>query len=136
MGDLSTAVFALGLHEGIEANDNVPFYLAELRKREFCLAYNADKLISTFLGRPSRIARRYCKFQLPMYLSDEEILGDEEVRLAALSKLDANGWSTEGTFRRVLWTRVWMLGSIIREEVLELYLGSDVDDSSVHARVE
>jgi hypothetical protein len=69
-------------------------------------------------------------------ISDEEILGDEEVRLAALSKLDANGWSTEGTFRRVLWTRVWMLGSIIREEVLELYLGSDVDDSSVHARVE
>lgn len=136
MGDLSTAVFALGLHEGIEANDRVPFYLAELRKREFCLAYSVDKLISTFLGRPPRITRRYCKFQLPAYLSDEEIIADEATRELALSKLDSHGWSTEGVFCRVLWTRSWMLRSIHREEILELYLGTDVDDDSVHTRVE
>lgn len=69
MGDLSSSLFALGYHEKI--NDSaaaIPVFIAELRKATFARIYAADKSMAIFLGRPPRIIKAYCNFQLPTNL--------------------------------------------------------------------
>ncbi|KAF7537182.1 hypothetical protein G7Z17_g12902 [Cylindrodendrum hubeiense] len=66
MGDLASSLFALGYHEKIDtATSNIPPFVAELRKAAFARIYTGDKSLAVFLGRPPRIAKAYCTFQLP-----------------------------------------------------------------------
>lgn len=66
MGDLSSSLFALGYHENIgEASAQLPNFIVELRKATFARIYAADKALAIFLGRPPRITKSYCNFQLP-----------------------------------------------------------------------
>ena len=113
----------MGLHE--ESNDpKVPFFLSELRKRAFAACCSADKALSTFFGRPPRIPTRYCSCSLPLDLSDDEITGSEEVRNAAIAKLDSQGWNTSNRLQRSTWARLKVIVGAIREEALELSLGA------------
>ncbi|KAG5797481.1 hypothetical protein H9Q69_003502 [Fusarium xylarioides] len=71
MGDLSSSLFALGFHEAIdEATSSIPQFIAELRRSTFARTYTADKSLAVFLGRPPRIIKAYCDFQLPSFSSD------------------------------------------------------------------
>ncbi|KAH8734476.1 hypothetical protein BGZ61DRAFT_442601 [Ilyonectria robusta] len=71
MGDLASSLFALGYHEKIDAAaSNIPPFVAELRKSTFARVYTGDKSLAIFLGRPPRIAKAYCTFQLPTNESD------------------------------------------------------------------
>ncbi|KFY41746.1 hypothetical protein V495_04814 [Pseudogymnoascus sp. VKM F-4514 (FW-929)] len=65
MGDLASSLFALGYHENIDETPEVPSFVAQLRKTAFARIYAADKSLAIFLGRPPRIIRTYCHFQLP-----------------------------------------------------------------------
>ncbi|OBT83805.1 hypothetical protein VE02_08659 [Pseudogymnoascus sp. 03VT05] len=65
MGDLASSLFALGYHENIDETPEVPNCVAQLRKAAFSRIYAADKSLAIFLGRPPRITRAYCFFQLP-----------------------------------------------------------------------
>ncbi|KAH7155805.1 hypothetical protein B0J13DRAFT_593801 [Dactylonectria estremocensis] len=66
MGDLTSSLFALGYHEKIDAAiSNIPPFVAELRKRAFARVYKGDKGLAIFLGRPPRITKAYCTFQIP-----------------------------------------------------------------------
>ena len=52
----------------------------------------------------------------------------------AIASLDADGWNTKGAMYRVTWSRVWFQYSRIREEILEVSLGSD--DQDVETRID
>ncbi|KFY86638.1 hypothetical protein V500_07501 [Pseudogymnoascus sp. VKM F-4518 (FW-2643)] len=65
MGDLASSLFALGYHENIDEIPEVPNFVAQLRKAAFSRIYAADKNLAIFLGRPPRIIKTYCFFQLP-----------------------------------------------------------------------
>ncbi|KAJ5721970.1 hypothetical protein N7488_000005 [Penicillium malachiteum] len=66
MGDLASSLFALGYHERIdERMQEIPTFLAELRRACFARIYAADKSLAIFLGRPPRIVKDFCFFQLP-----------------------------------------------------------------------
>lgn len=68
MGDVASSLFALGYHEKIgEGIHNIPISLAELRRACFARIYAADKSLAIFLGRPPRIVKEYCFFQLPTH---------------------------------------------------------------------
>ncbi|KAI9736989.1 MAG: hypothetical protein M1834_000578 [Cirrosporium novae-zelandiae] len=124
-GELSSLLFAMGLHQDPKVEQNTPFFLTQLRKRSFGNAYSSDKGMATFLGRPPRISRRYCSCSLPLELSDEEILFEGPALHSVLQKLDENGWSTNETdYHRGSWCRVRLLANAIREDVLELCLGA------------
>ena len=129
LGDLSTTVFALGLHQEIKTSPEVPFWLTEIRKRCFAIIYGVDKLMATFVGRPPRISRRYCSIQLPL---DIEIayfaLSNEDLNLK-LNQLDHDGWNHDGTLRRSAYLRTFLVTSRIREDILEISLGPEADNT-------
>ena len=102
IGELATQVYALGIHQDKKCA-HAPTWLAETRRRLFCATYNQDKSISTFLGRPIRISKRYTDVQLPLDLADDEVTGDEETLNAAIQALDADGWNTKGRWLRASW---------------------------------
>lgn len=129
LGDLSTTIFALGLHQEIKVSQDVPFWMAEIRKRCFGAAYAVDKLMATFVGRPPRISRRYCSIQIPLDLEIADLaLGDDELS-TKISQLDANGWYHDGTMRRSAYMRTFVISSRIREDILEISLGPDSENT-------
>ena len=89
----------------------------------FAGVFATDKQLATFMGRPPALSRRYVTSQLPLDLSDQQILTEGEELAANIGKLDSNGWNTDGEVYPATVSRAWMTMSVIRDEVLELCLG-------------
>ncbi|GIK05322.1 hypothetical protein Aspvir_009429 [Aspergillus viridinutans] len=132
LGDLTTIIFALGLHQAGD-DRNIPFFLSELRKRIMIGAYGMDKDLALFLGRPPRICRQYCNIQTPLDLTWEELIAPPSVRQTALLKPDAQGWNTEGKLGSGARGRTIHLACLIREDILELSIGQGRDNVEEHA---
>ncbi|KAK5720374.1 hypothetical protein LTR17_015091 [Elasticomyces elasticus] len=129
-GEVCDAIVAMGLHQGNKVNAETPFFLAELRKKIFISAYGRDKQVATFLGRPPRLSYRYCKMEAPLDLSDDQLWMQGPDLDVVLSQLDSNGWNTSGNLCRTTWLRVWFQHCRMREDILEVALGSDEEDVS------
>lgn len=65
LGDVISSMLFLGLNEKIEDNPTIPLFLTELRRSAFAQIYSDDKNVAVFLGRPPRLNRKFCCFQLP-----------------------------------------------------------------------
>lgn len=72
-GEAHSAVIAMGLHQGIKDDKNVPFFLAEARKRAFMSAYYQEISIASILGRPPRLSYRYCTIDPPLDLTEKQL---------------------------------------------------------------
>ncbi|KXH32109.1 hypothetical protein CSAL01_04201 [Colletotrichum salicis] len=110
IGDLASSLFALGYHEKIErCNPNVPPFVIELRKACFSRIYTADKGLAVFLGRPPRIVKDYCHFQIPKVHDGwiEEEAGDVQI-----AQSEPINYNTD--------TRCVARFSFLKEEVLQL----------------
>ncbi|KAF7596861.1 hypothetical protein BBP40_011906 [Aspergillus hancockii] len=114
LGDAITSTFAMGYHENIENKPEIPPFLIELRKLASARLYSADKNIAIFLGRPPRMSKRFCHFQLvaswtgfdgatPQHITDG--LGGVEDAKA--------GYQTE--------TRWSALCASLKEEIMEMF---------------
>lgn len=114
---------ALGIHQNVDADESTPFFLREMRKRSFGAASALDKGLATFLGRPPHLTRHYCAYQLPLDLSDTQLMMDGDDLTRALGRLDSKGWNTDSEIYSATLNRAIMLLNIIREEVLEISLG-------------
>jgi hypothetical protein len=128
MGNLSSTIFALNYHRGFQDDINVPTYLIELRKRVIALSHELDKSLATFVGRPPRLNRNYCIIELPLDVSDSAIVGPAELLELEISRLDGNGWNKDMTVHPASRQRAIVWLSSIREEVLELSLGTITQD--------
>jgi hypothetical protein len=107
-GEILDAIVTLGWHQEIRANDRVPFFLAELRKRARANAYFAECGNSSFLGRPPRASHRYWNLESPFDLTDEEIMLDPREIEPILADLDSNGFNKKEQLRRGTWLRAWV----------------------------
>jgi chromatin structure-remodeling complex subunit RSC3/30 len=107
----------------------LPFWLTEIRKRCFANIYAVDKLVVTFVGRPSRICRRYCSIQVPLGIEIADLVLAKDALNAKFSQLDANGWYHDDIIRRSAYMRTFLITSRIREDILEISLGPDSDHS-------
>jgi chromatin structure-remodeling complex subunit RSC3/30 len=115
-------VVALGLHQPLRTEE-IPLFLLEMRKRLMAETYILDKCLSTFLGRPPRICRRFCAFELPLDLNTDTLMGGSQIQQYALQKLDDEGWNTEGRVTVVVAQRWIVLMTFVQEDILELSLG-------------
>ncbi len=98
--------------------------VAELRRRIFAAAYIYDKQLATFTGRPPRLSWRYSHCQLPLDLSEDQLMAEGEELQRHMSSLDAAGWSRTGKCHHVTIIRAWMIAMLLRDEILEMCLGS------------
>ncbi|KAJ5957958.1 hypothetical protein ACN42_g2344 [Penicillium freii] len=127
--EVNSALIAMGLHEEIKADSQIPFFLAELRKRLRAMVYTAEISIATFLGRPPRLSHRYMNLDPPLDLKDSELFSEYPHELAvAISKLDEQGYNRDGEIRHVTWIRSSISFTKRREDILELSLGNYTPD--------
>ncbi|KUL92388.1 hypothetical protein ZTR_02229 [Talaromyces verruculosus] len=120
-GDLVTDIYAMDLHH--QPSDDVPFFLAETRKRMLAVTHRTDKNLSTAMGRPPRLPHRYCDEALPLDLPDEYLFGEKESLQRFLQSLDDDGWNRNGKLYPATLMRMRCILSNLREQVLELSLG-------------
>lgn len=139
-GGLASAVTALGLHREADlaysptTNISPSFMVSEFRRRLFCYVFITDKQLATFMGRPPALSRRYTTCQIPLDLSDDEIMAEGEELETIRSKLDPNGWSTSGKMYPSTVCRAWMFMSLIRDEILEISLGPPLGANEIQMR--
>ncbi|KAF2474541.1 uncharacterized protein BDR25DRAFT_109618 [Lindgomyces ingoldianus] len=126
IADCVSSLYAQGIH--CEENYEIPFFLRESRRRMYAATYKSDKTLATFFGRPPMMAWRYSDRKLPLDLDDDIIATDDtELLNNALSRLDSDGWNTEGKIWASSWIRLRFQLSMFRERVLELSLSGRTD---------
>ena len=125
LGNLVTAVFAVGFRRDEMLRHGVPPFLVQMRRCLFAGSYYLDKSVATFLGRPPLIASRYCEYQLPLDLSDEDTIA---LRDTPMDSLDAFGWNTANEVSSATWIRVRFMIALIREEILEISMAVSTSD--------
>ena len=103
LGDAISSTFALGYHENIDSKPGIPSFLKELRKAAFARIYSADKNIAIFLGRPPRMNKRFCHFQIP-----------------ACSNTNGDEWTLDAEAGYRADTRWSALCASLKEEIWEL----------------
>jgi len=127
-GELISLIVYLKWHLEIEANDKVPFFLAELRKRARACAYTAEIGNASFHGQPPRVSYHYWNMEPPLDLSDKELMLDKAQLEPILAQLDKNGFGTAETINRGTWYRTWMSFSMRRADILDLSLRAYTDE--------
>jgi len=132
-GELCDALVLAGLHRGNETNINTPFFLSELKRKIFVSTYGRDKIVASFLGRLPRLTRHYCKIELRLDLSDEELVLEGSELSEVIASLDCDGWNTAGALHRTTWLRMWFQHCRLREDILEIALGYGTEDPLLHA---
>lgn len=98
--------------------------MAQLRKRLFICAYDNDKYTAAFTGQPPRLARHYCRLQIPLDLTDAQTMSDGPELDEAVEDLDDYGWNQQGLVQRSTYARLAASNALITEEILEISLGS------------
>ncbi|KAJ5507800.1 hypothetical protein N7527_009943 [Penicillium freii] len=124
LGDLVSTIYAAGLHLETNGNENCPFFLRQWRRRCFVASFYMDKMMATFVGRPPLMNGRFCTLAAPLDLSDEVLIADGDVLSKAISELNSAGWNSKGELHPVSQTRLRYQLAIIREETLEVVLGT------------
>ncbi|KAE8381505.1 hypothetical protein BDV26DRAFT_78120 [Aspergillus bertholletiae] len=125
LGELSSCIYATGIHQYDVPIERYPGFIDLWRRRCFAVVYAMDKTIATILGRPPSITRHYCVLKPPLDIDDDmDIPGYER----SLQMLDSNGWNTDGKRRPSTFIRLRFLLATIREEILELHLGVNYVD--------
>jgi hypothetical protein len=117
------ALQCANLHTEINFNNNTPLFMTELRKRLFVCAYSNDKSAAAFAGRPPKLTRLYCRLQIPLDLTDTQIMSEGSDLQIAIAKLDENGWNRDDMVQRSTFARIAATNALITEEILEVSLG-------------
>ncbi|KAJ5366412.1 Transcription factor [Penicillium brevicompactum] len=115
LGNVVSSMFALGYHENVEkSKPPIPNFLAELRKAAWAITYSADKNVAIFLGRPPRMSKRFCHFQIPLNPPNTE-LGS-----VANAWDRTTRWQEDTPFCYRAGIRWAALCSALKEDILEL----------------
>ncbi|PIG85472.1 hypothetical protein AARAC_007070 [Aspergillus arachidicola] len=120
LGDSIASTFALGYHENIENKPDLPPFLIELRKLASARLYSADKNIAIFLGRPPRMSKRFCHFQLSSSWTGFDSDTPEHITAALGGLQDAKAsYKAE--------TRWSALCASLKEEIMEMFCDNKKD---------
>lgn len=140
MGDVASSLFALGYYEKVnEATSNVPAFVAELRKACFARIYAADKSLAIFLGRPPRIVKEYCYFQVPTNSPDiwgqcvSENSSDNPPPQSKMNRNTNHKLDDAETINYMADTRCSALFACLKEEILQLFRSRHSRDQTERA---
>jgi hypothetical protein len=121
------SIFALGYHERIETKPEIPQFLIELRKLASARVYSADKNVAIFFGRPPRMSKRFCYFQLSSSWTGYNS-GTSECIPGALSGCEDAKASYGAEIR---WSA---LCALLKEEIMEMLYDGQRDTYIQRAR--
>jgi Fungal specific transcription factor domain len=129
-GDMVTTTITSGLHRLPDYGATKVTAASEYKKRLFSLIYCSDKTHASLNGVPPLLNRVFCNIQPCLDLPDEAIFWPQDELTSAVSKLDPDGWDpTADSYHNTTVLRAKAQISSVREEVLEIALGVNVDCS-------
>ncbi|KAF2847368.1 hypothetical protein T440DRAFT_403541 [Plenodomus tracheiphilus IPT5] len=120
---LSAAAVCCNLHREIKVDEQTPFFIAELRKRLFICGYANDKRVAISAGKPPTLTRHYCQLQVPLDLTDAQMMSEGLDLETAVHDLDEEGWNQRSIIQRCTYARLNATNALIAEEILEITLG-------------
>ncbi|KAF2108947.1 hypothetical protein BDV96DRAFT_586262 [Lophiotrema nucula] len=130
MGDSISALYAEGIH--CEDEYDEPFFMRESRRRIYSAVYRSDKTLATFFGRPPMMSQRYSNRQVPLDLDDNILAtSDSDLLSETLSRLDSEGWNTDGKIWASSWMRLRCRQAMLKERLLEQSLAGREDGDMV-----
>ncbi|KAM0232016.1 hypothetical protein ACHAPO_008050 [Fusarium lateritium] len=121
-GEAVTMMTYLGVHAQRNIVPYTPTLSSEHKRRIFGRIYNLDKAIVAFTGRPPLLYPRYCSTQMPLDLSDEDLLSGGAALERAVAKLTPGGWNTHGGVYPSGFCRAAYQVSVILSEILDIAL--------------
>jgi hypothetical protein len=125
-----TTTITSGLHRLPDYGATKVTAASEYKKRLFSLIYCSDKTHASLNGVPPLLNRVFCNIQPCLDLPDEAIFWPKDELASAVSKLDPDGWDpTAESYHNTTVLRAKVQISSVREEVLEIALGVNVDCS-------
>lgn len=127
MGDLTSSLYALGLHEKVD-EDSLPGFIAELRKTCLARIYCLDKDLAIFLGRPPRVTNNYCHFQVPKGSSTNSacpthVSGNSRSSQGTGGSTQQSELCTETYFSYTAEIRCRATFALFKEEILQAFCG-------------
>lgn len=82
-----------------------------------------------FTGRPPSLSHRYYSCPPPLDINDDTLIcGGVELE-REIKSLDENGWNTQGRVFESTIVRMMLMNSLIKEEIMEIFLGSQAQFS-------
>jgi len=120
-----TSAISSGLHRLPNYTTTKLTAASEYKRRVFSAVYCSDKTHSSLNGTPPLLPRRYCDIEPCLDLDPEAYYLSESELAVAINSLDANGWNTDGKLFDTTLLRAKVHMSAIREEILELSLGTN-----------
>jgi len=153
---MSAATICFNLHREIKVDDQTPFFITELRKRlcklifmraiqskytnftpnSVICCYANDKRFAISAGRPPSLTRHYCQLQVPLDITDAQLMSEGLELEAAIQDLDKEGWNQHATIQRCTYARLNATNALIAEEILEISLGHLPPDDVVRRTTE
>lgn len=115
---MATDLLALDLNREATYSE-IPFFVAECRRRNFVRAFYLDKVFAAVFNRPPRIIARHANCKLPLDLSDDELFLSPNQLQTAKDSLTPDGWNTHGKHRSATWARIRYILAEFREEIVE-----------------
>ena len=116
-GDVIGSLLFLGYHEEVKSDATVPPFLTELRRAAFAQIYFDDKNVAAFLGRPPRLSRRFCCFQLPR--GSIERSADSVVPDTGAIDLSQQLFDTDAGIEAMTGLRWTAVCALLKEEALD-----------------
>ncbi|KAH7304040.1 hypothetical protein B0I35DRAFT_445758 [Stachybotrys elegans] len=123
LGEAITLLTFLGVHDQQDGEVYRPCLSSEFRRRMFARLYQIDKMLVSFTGRPPMLNTRFTSTPLPLDLSDEVLMSDEETISQAVAALD-KGWDGKGDLRKVSFIRARAYMAFVHADILECALGT------------
>ncbi|KAK6716493.1 hypothetical protein SNK04_007440 [Fusarium graminearum] len=124
-GEAVAMMTYLGVHAQRSITPYTPSLSSEHKRRLFGRIYNLDKAIVAFTGRPPLLDPRYCTTQMPLDLSDEDLLAGGAALERAAAELNPGGWNTHGGVYPSGFCRAAYQISVILSEILGIALAPD-----------
>ncbi|EFQ25636.1 hypothetical protein CGRA01v4_02309 [Colletotrichum graminicola] len=124
-GEMASLLTFLGLHAEHTKQPYKPTLASELRRRLLLKVFSLDKVGAAITGRPPALSRRYVSTPMPLDISDDVLMSDDETIAKAMGSLDALGWNTDGSLYSVTMWRVRYRFMQIRDEIFEIALGAE-----------
>lgn len=119
-----TSAISSGLHRLPNYATSKLTAASEYKRRLFSAVYCSDKTHSSLNGTPPLLPRRYCDIEPCLDLDPKAPYFPENELKDAINNLDANGWNKTNTLYNTTLLRAKVHLSAIREEILELSLGT------------
>ncbi|KAL4899919.1 hypothetical protein BDW74DRAFT_188810 [Aspergillus multicolor] len=122
LGDLISSIYALGYHEKLlDGNRGPPCFVAEMRKAVFARAYSGDKNVAIFVGRPPRMNKHFCHFQVPSCSPSSDVWLLSDYRLGQGSGSHVCDWDPDTKASFMAESRWTALCATLKENLLYLH---------------